>query len=64
MFFHPNQPFNQGKFSTFNEDEFINACEITIQKYLTNPVNEAGFNLQKEFSWENTVNILLNNAKL
>jgi glycosyltransferase involved in cell wall biosynthesis len=59
VFFHPNQPFNQGSYFTWNEDEFITACEKAEKKYLENPVNEAGLKLQKEFTWEKSAREIL-----
>lgn len=50
MFFHQNQPYNQGNIFDFSEEEFINSCEIAISKALKNRVNEKGLELQKTFS--------------
>lgn len=52
MFFSQGQPYNQGNIFDFNEEEFINACEISILKASKNKVNEKGFGLQKSFSKE------------
>jgi len=62
VFFHPNQPFNQGSYFTWNENDFLTACEIAEEKFKKNPINEAGLNLQTEFTWEKTTDQIL--AKL
>lgn len=60
MFFNPGQPYNQGNIFDFNEDEFINSCEIAITKSQKNKVNEKGIELQKTFSKENFVKNVIN----
>jgi hypothetical protein len=50
IFFQRNQMFNQGNIYDFNEDDFISACEVAIEKVEKNRINENGLNLQKEFS--------------
>ncbi len=59
MFFHPNQPFNQGNCYDFSEDEFIAACEEAIKRVENNPTNENGAKLQEQFSSEKLVDTLL-----
>jgi hypothetical protein len=54
MFFHPNQPFNQGSVYDFNEDELVNAFELAIKRVEANKVNIAGLELQKEFTYKKT----------
>jgi hypothetical protein len=56
VFFHPNQPFNQGNIFDFNEDDFIDACEKVILKVHKNKINEEGLELQKKYSKENFLN--------
>lgn len=58
-FFKPGGFFNQGNIFDFSEDEFIAGCEKAIQKYESNPVNEAGLLLQEKFPVEKTVSIIL-----
>lgn len=62
VFFHPNQPFNQGSYFTWSEEDFLKACEEAEKKYLSNPLNEAGLKLQEEFTWDRTVKELLDVA--
>ncbi|NJO59118.1 MAG: hypothetical protein HC836_12520 [Richelia sp. RM2_1_2] len=59
MFFHPNQPFNQGNIYDWNEDEFISACEKAITRFENSQCNENGVKLQEEYSWDKTVNTIL-----
>jgi len=62
MFFHKGQPFNQGNIFTFNDEEFISACEKTIEKVKLNKINNEGLKLQDKFNSEkfaqNVLNIL------
>jgi hypothetical protein len=50
VFFHPNQPFNQGNIFDFNENDFISGCEEAIKRVESNRVNEAGLKLQDSFN--------------
>ena len=59
MFFHKGQPYNQGNIFTFNDDEFICACERTIEKVNSNPLNENGLKLQDKFKSEELANNIL-----
>lgn len=59
VFFNKGQPYNQGTIKTWNEDEFISACETAMAKSRKNPVNKDGELLQKEFTWSRTVNAIL-----
>lgn len=52
LFFKENQTYNQGNIYDFDEDNFINGCEMAIKKYEANPINEAGLKLQVKFSSE------------
>jgi len=63
MFFREGQPFNQGNIFDFNVDEFLDACDIAIEKAKSNPVNESGLKLQEEFTWEKTANSIIENIK-
>lgn len=59
IFFKEGQPFNQGKFYDWSEDEFIAACETAIKKFESNKVNTAGLAIQEKFTYENTANLIL-----
>lgn len=63
IFFHPNQPFNQGNFYTFSDEDFIQGCEQAIKRVEKNRVNTEGLKLQQEFTWNKTVDIILNELK-
>jgi len=60
MFFHKGQPFNQGNIFTWNEDEFINACEIAIERVKSNRENISGIALQEKFNKESFVDSIIN----
>lgn len=60
LFFQKGAPFNQGNIFTFDEDEFIHACEVAVEKVKSsNRVNEAGLSLQTEFSKERMVKSII-----
>lgn len=50
MFFHKGQPFNQGNIFTWNDDEFIAACEKVIERVKQSKENKSGLLLQEKFS--------------
>jgi hypothetical protein len=52
VFFHKGNNHNQGNIFDFDEDDFISACEKAIERHNSNPCNEEGEKLQKEFSKE------------
>jgi len=60
MFFHPNQPFNQGNIFTFDENEFLTACDLAIKRVESNPVNTEGLKLQEQFNKDKFVDNILN----
>jgi len=60
LFFNEGQEFNQGSYFDWDEDEFISACEEAEKRFESNQVNEEGKRLTKEFTWEKTVKIFLN----
>lgn len=62
MFFHANSPFNQGEFYNFDDDEFIDCCELAIKRVEKNRVNEAGKKLQ-EWTYKKTVDKILEEIK-
>ena len=57
LFFDQGGPFNQGNIYTFDSDEFTSAMETAEQK--VNSVNEEGIKLQKEFTYEKTLDKIL-----
>ena len=59
VFFHKGQPFNQGNIYSFDVDQFIDACEKTVEKAKSNPVNEEGLKLQEKFTYKKTVDKIL-----
>lgn len=59
LFFKKGMEINQGQYFNYNEDEFINACEEVIKRVENNRLNEEGLKLQQEFTYEKTVNQLL-----
>jgi hypothetical protein len=63
MFFREGTPFNQGNIFDFSVDEFLDACDIAIQKAKTDKLNKKGLELQQKFTWENSTNLILENIK-
>lgn len=63
IFFREGQPFNQGNIFDFSVDDFLDACDIAIEKVRANPVNQAGLSLQDKFTWANTTNSIIQNIK-
>lgn len=59
VFFAKGAPFSQGSIYDFNEENFYAAIDEAINRYIANPVNEAGLALQEKFTWANTVDKLL-----
>ena len=59
-FFQKGAAFNQGNIYTFSEGEFIEGCEEAVKRVRKNTVNVEGLALQKEFTYANTVDKLLN----
>lgn len=57
-FFAQGNFFNQGNIFTFDDDEFLNGCDLAIERYKNNPINWAGLKLQQEFTYEKTVSEL------
>jgi len=52
VFFHKGQQYNQGNIFDFDENEFIDACDKTIEKVESDKVNKNGLKLQEDFSSE------------
>lgn len=57
MFFHPNQPFNQGNIFTFSEEDFYAGCEKAIEKAKSGE-NKEGLKLQG-WTYKQTVDVIL-----
>jgi len=57
VFFNQGGPFNQGNIYTFDTDEFVAAMEKAESK--ASQENEEGLKLQKEFTYEKTLNKIL-----
>ncbi len=55
IFFKQGQDFNQGNIFTFDENDFLTACDVAVSKYESNPVNEQGLLLQKKYTWSKTM---------
>ncbi len=58
-FFVEGQPFNQGNIFTFDDNEFLKACDLAIYKVRTEKVNTKGLELQSKFSYSQTADKLL-----
>lgn len=63
VFFRRNGPLNQGNIFDWDEDAFVNACEKALVRYQNNPLNTAGLEIQKDFTWAKTVDKILENIK-
>jgi hypothetical protein len=59
MFFHKGAQVNQGQFFTFDEDDLRAALKRAEINYLEQRVNSKGIEMQKIFTWEKTVNKIL-----
>lgn len=63
LFFQKGQPFNQGFNPTFNDDDFLNGCEIAISKCRTSKINTIGLDLQNKFSKDRLVDAIIETFK-
>jgi hypothetical protein len=59
VFFNKGGPINQGNIFDWNEDSFIAACDKALSRYKNSPLNTEGLNIQTEFTWEKTVDKIL-----
>lgn len=59
VFFHPNTPYNQGNIYSWDEKDFLEACEKSILRVKINRVNEEGLKLQSEYTVQKTVDQIL-----
>jgi len=63
MFFNKGGPYNQGNIYDFNEEEFINGCELAIKKVESDKVNKEGLKLQQEFTSEKFIENVISHLK-
>jgi hypothetical protein len=63
IFFNKGNPINQGNIFDWNENAFIAACETAETRFKNNPVNTAGLDIQKDFTWASTVDKILENIQ-
>lgn len=63
LFFKRGAEVNQGNIFDWDEDEFIAGMEEAEKRFVTNPVNEAGLLLQKDFTYSKMVDIILATLK-
>ena len=59
QFFPKGSQYNQGQIFDWNEDDFIDGCEEAIKRFKDNRVNKKGLELQKEFTYANTLDSIL-----
>lgn len=59
LFFHKGNKFNQGNIFTFTKEDFIEGCEMAINRFNSNKINTNGIKLQEKFTINNTVDELL-----
>lgn len=59
MFFQDGQPFSQGDFFDYAEDDLFKGFKLAEQRLSTNKVNEEGLKLQSRFTIQKTVDLLL-----
>jgi hypothetical protein len=63
MFFQQGAPYNQGSIFDFNEEDFLTACEKSIERVKKNRVNEEGTKLMEEFTSSKTLDMILGHMK-
>jgi hypothetical protein len=59
MFFRKGQNHNQGQIFSFDRDDFISGCEEALKRFESDPVNQEGLKLQKDFSKEKLLDNVL-----
>ncbi len=59
MFFQKGNIVNQGQIYTFDDEAFLEGCEKAIKRVEANPINTAGLELQKKFTFEKTADKIL-----
>jgi len=63
MFFKEGAQFNQGNIFDFDEDDFLNACEVAISRAESNRVNVNGLELQKKFTISKSFDAILHHIE-
>jgi hypothetical protein len=58
-FFVEGAPFNQGNIYEWDENEFSSKMDEALVRFRKNPVNEAGLLLRDIFTWDKTVDMIL-----
>lgn len=61
MFFNKGQDWNQGDIFTWDEEEFISACEKAVARVEQSKTNEAGLKVAKKFTIDDTIRIIKDN---
>ena len=59
VFFREGHYLNQGSGFDWSENSFYKGMEEVITRFEANPINEAGLKLQKDFTYEKTVDKIL-----
>ena len=59
IFFHQGQPFNQGNFFSWDEEDFIAAFEKSVETFQKTPINSEGLKLQEQFTSKRMVSEIL-----
>lgn len=59
IFFKNGSDVNQGSFFDWKDQDFIDGLDKVIERFKSNRVNNAGLQLQKDYSFENGVNTIL-----
>jgi glycosyltransferase involved in cell wall biosynthesis len=59
QFFKKGTDYNQGHVFWFDEEDFIEGCEESIERYKKNPINEEGLKLQEQFTYSKTVDKII-----
>ena len=63
FFFQNRGDFSFGNWYKWEDDEFIRAMENTVKRYEDNPININGLELQKQFTWEKSIDLILQNIE-
>ena len=58
LFFHENPNWNTGNFFDWEESDFLDACDVAVNKYKQNKINAVGLELQKR-TYKDTVETIL-----
>jgi glycosyltransferase involved in cell wall biosynthesis len=59
IFFREGAPFAQGSGFTWTDEQFYEAIDKAIERFQTNPINEAGLLLQQKFTYSQTVDKIM-----